>query len=84
VPAKKRGISTIQYTGHIDMGPCEYSDYCAKDWFKAKDILEGLLYVEGVMTDVKYVVMKWKDGWQEVVGVERTPSISTSTTSLSA
>lgn len=43
IPPKKRGFTTIQYTGHIDMGPCEYSDYYAKDWFEVKDILEQLL-----------------------------------------
>ncbi len=43
VPPKERGFVTIQYTGHIDMGPCESTDYYAKDWFEVKEIMENLL-----------------------------------------
>ena len=43
IPAKQRGFTTIQYTGHIDMGPCESSDYSAKDWFEIKSIVEKLI-----------------------------------------
>lgn len=43
IPPKERGFITIQYTGHIDMGPCEFTDYYAKDWFEIKEIVEKLL-----------------------------------------
>ena len=43
VPPKERGFVTIQYTGHIDMGPCESTDYYAKDWVEVKEIIENLV-----------------------------------------
>jgi len=43
IPPKERGFITIQYTGHIDMGTCDSTDYCAKDWFEVKEIVEKLL-----------------------------------------
>lgn len=43
IPAKKRGWTTVQYTGHIDMGRSEYSDYYASDFFQVKDIVEALI-----------------------------------------
>ena len=43
IPPKKRGFITIQYTGHIDMGPCDSTDYYAKDWVEVKEIIEKLL-----------------------------------------
>ena len=43
IPAKERGFTTIQYTGHIDMGPCASSDYYAKDFFEVKAIVEKLI-----------------------------------------
>jgi FMN phosphatase YigB (HAD superfamily) len=43
VPAKQRGFTTIQYTGHIDMGLCESTDHYAKDFFEVKDIVEKLI-----------------------------------------
>jgi FMN phosphatase YigB (HAD superfamily) len=42
VPPKKRGFVTIQYTGHVDEGPCESTDYYAKTFFEVKAILEKL------------------------------------------
>lgn len=42
IPPKKRGFITIQYTGHIDEGPREYSDYYAKTFFEVTEILERL------------------------------------------
>lgn len=42
IPPKKRGFITIQYTGHVDEGPCEYSDYYAKTFFEVKEIMEKL------------------------------------------
>ncbi|MFH0814407.1 MAG: hypothetical protein V2A69_16450 [Pseudomonadota bacterium] len=42
IPPKKRGWITIQYIGHIDMGPCESSDYYAKDWFEVKEIMKRM------------------------------------------
>jgi len=42
IPAKRRGLITIQYTGHIDEGPCDESDYVAESFFKVKEILERL------------------------------------------
>jgi hypothetical protein len=43
VPAKKRGFTTIQYTGHIDLGVSEYADYYAKDFYEVKSIVEELV-----------------------------------------
>lgn len=43
IPPKQHGWVTIQYTGHIDMGPCEFTDYYAKDWFQVKEIMEKLI-----------------------------------------
>jgi hypothetical protein len=43
IPPKQRGWTTIQYTGHIDLGPCEHSDYYAKDWFEVKQIMKKLV-----------------------------------------
>ncbi len=43
IPPKKRGWTTIQYTGHIDLGPCESTDYYARDWFEVKAIMENLV-----------------------------------------
>jgi beta-phosphoglucomutase-like phosphatase (HAD superfamily) len=40
IPPKKRGFITIQYTGHVDEGPCEYSDFYAKHFFEVKEIIE--------------------------------------------
>ena len=42
IPPKKRGFITIQYTGHVDEGPCEQSDYYAKTFLEVKEILERL------------------------------------------
>lgn len=42
IPPKQRGWTTIQYTGHIDMGPSDSTDYYAKDWFEVKEIMEKL------------------------------------------
>ena len=42
IPPKKRGFITIQYTGHVDEGPCEYSDYYAKTFFEVKEIMKKL------------------------------------------
>lgn len=43
IPPKERGFLTIQYTGHIDMGSCEHTDYYAKDWFEVKEAMGNLL-----------------------------------------
>ncbi len=42
IPPKKRGFITIQFTGHVDEGPCEYSDYYVKTFFEVKEIIEKL------------------------------------------
>ena len=39
VPAKKRGFKAIQYTGYIDMGPCE-ADYRIANFAELKDIIK--------------------------------------------
>lgn len=43
IPPKEKGFTTIQYTGHIDMGPCDSTDYYAKDWHEVKSIVEKLI-----------------------------------------
>ena len=43
IPPKERGWITVQYTGHIDMGKCEHSDYYAKDWFEVKEVMEKII-----------------------------------------
>jgi hypothetical protein len=43
IPPKKRGFVTIQYTGHIDTGPCEAADYRAKDFVEVKHVMERLI-----------------------------------------
>ena len=43
IPPKERGFVTIQYTGHIDLGPCAHTDFYAKDWFEVRDAMEKLL-----------------------------------------
>ncbi len=43
IPSKKRGFVTIQYTGHVDTGPCESTDYYAKDFFEVKKVMEKLV-----------------------------------------
>jgi FMN phosphatase YigB (HAD superfamily) len=43
IPAKKRGLITIQYTGYIDMGPCEYADFRISDFREIKDFVKGKL-----------------------------------------
>jgi hypothetical protein len=43
IPPKERGFVTIQYTGHINMGPCEQTDFYAKDWFEVKEAIGKLL-----------------------------------------
>jgi FMN phosphatase YigB (HAD superfamily) len=42
IPPKQRGFITIQYTGHVDEGPSEYSDYYAKTFFEVKEIIEKI------------------------------------------
>ncbi|NLT35720.1 MAG: HAD family hydrolase [Gaiellales bacterium] len=42
-PPKQRGWTTIQYTGHIDMGQCEEADYYAKDFYEVQDIVAKLI-----------------------------------------
>lgn len=42
IPPKKKGFITIQFTGHVDEGQCEYSDYYAKTFFEVKEIIEKL------------------------------------------
>ena len=43
IPPKERGFITIQYAGHIDMGPCDHTDYYAKDWHEVREAVEKLL-----------------------------------------
>lgn len=39
VPAKKRGFTTIQYTGYIDMGPSE-ADYRINNFIELKELIK--------------------------------------------
>ncbi|SEM11357.1 putative hydrolase of the HAD superfamily [Syntrophus gentianae] len=39
IPAKKRGINTVQYTGYIDMGVVEEADYRIESFLELKDLL---------------------------------------------
>lgn len=43
VPAKKRGFTTIQYTGHIDLGHNDNADYYAGDFYEVKEIVQSLI-----------------------------------------
>jgi FMN phosphatase YigB (HAD superfamily) len=39
VPARKRGFTTIQYTGYIDMGPSE-AEYRIENFFELKELIK--------------------------------------------
>lgn len=43
IPPKERGWVTIQYTGHVDMGPCEKTDFYAKDFFEVRKIVAEII-----------------------------------------
>jgi FMN phosphatase YigB (HAD superfamily) len=39
VPARKRGFTTIQYTGYIDMGPSE-AEYRIDNFLELKELIK--------------------------------------------
>jgi len=43
LPPKQRGMTTIQYTGYIDMGAHDRADHHADSFYEVRDIVEKLL-----------------------------------------